>query len=213
MAHRPENIANVINGVERYNPENLSVLEGYLDQQCESSQYDCEANLAILKLYQFNPQIAKESAIIKVLVKALTAIPAPDFSLCLYLLAEHTELESIKKLTELQQVLEQARYANFWQFDLTQWTKVVPTFENEIREVIARIISMTYQTVNASTLSGYIGLTGEAFEKFCAAQNWQRNGDVVQIPINKGNEAKTVVIRENIKFDQLTKVIGYSNEM
>lgn len=40
--------------------------------------------------YQFNPASAKEPVIVKILVKALTAIPAPDFNLCLYLLAEHS---------------------------------------------------------------------------------------------------------------------------
>lgn len=39
--------------------------------------------------YQFNPTLAKEPIIVKILVKALTAIPAPDFNLCLYLLGEH----------------------------------------------------------------------------------------------------------------------------
>lgn len=47
---RPENIASLINGVERYNPENVTVLEEYLDKQCASDDYDLEANLAILKL-------------------------------------------------------------------------------------------------------------------------------------------------------------------
>lgn len=46
-------------------------------------------NHLILSSYQFNPPLAKEPVIVKVLVKALTAIPAPDFNLCLYLLAEH----------------------------------------------------------------------------------------------------------------------------
>jgi hypothetical protein len=47
---RPENIATMINGVELYNPKNVQVLEGYLDEQCEKGEYDLEANLAILKL-------------------------------------------------------------------------------------------------------------------------------------------------------------------
>jgi translation initiation factor 3 subunit K len=47
---RPENIATMINGVELYNPKNVEVLEGYLDEQCEKGEYDLEANLAILKL-------------------------------------------------------------------------------------------------------------------------------------------------------------------
>ncbi len=50
MVQRPENIASIINGVERYNPEHIDALESYLNQQCENNQYDCEVNLAILKL-------------------------------------------------------------------------------------------------------------------------------------------------------------------
>ncbi|KAG0740601.1 hypothetical protein G6F57_000765 [Rhizopus arrhizus] len=213
MVQRPENIASIINGVERYNPEHIDALESYLNQQCENNQYDCEVNLAILKLYQFNPQLAKEHVIAKILIKALIALPAPDFNLCLYLLAEQAHLESVQKLTELQQLLEQARYAKFWQSDLAPWTNVVPNFETKIRQVIAQVIAMSYQTVNVSALSGYLGLNGDEFDKFCTSQQWQKNGNIVQIPINKDNEAKTVVIRENIKFEQLTKVIGYSNEM
>jgi hypothetical protein len=46
-------------------------------------------NQILINSYQFNPTLAKEPVIVKILVKALTAIPAPDFNLCLYLLAEH----------------------------------------------------------------------------------------------------------------------------
>lgn len=116
-------------------------------------------------------------------------------------------------MTDLQQLLEQARYEKFWQADLKPWTKVVPSFEKEIREVIARVMAMSYQTITAKALAANLGLTGDAFDQFCVSQQWQKNGDLVQIPINKGNEAKAIVIRENIKFEQLTKVIGYSNEM
>ncbi|KAI8990949.1 armadillo-type protein [Mycotypha africana] len=213
---RPEDIDTLINGVERYNPENISILEEYLTKQIETNHYDLEANLAILKLYQFNPNLAKESVIIKILVKALTAIPAPDFNLCLYLLAEQAHLESIQKLTDLQQLLEQARYVKFWQSDLKPWTQVVPNFEDEIRLVIARVMTMSHQTILSSALAAQLGLTDDkdAFNKFCESQGWKtKDDDLIQIPINKDNEAKAVVIRENIKFEQFTKVIGYSNEM
>jgi translation initiation factor 3 subunit K len=40
--------------------------------------------------YQFNPAEAKEPVIINILAKALTAVPAPDFNLCLYLLSERS---------------------------------------------------------------------------------------------------------------------------
>jgi translation initiation factor 3 subunit K len=109
--------------------------------------------------------------------------------------------------------LEQARYVKFWQSDLKPWTSIVPNFESAIRQVIARVMAMSYQTITAASLAANLGLSGDAFDKFCTAQEWQKNGDLVQIPVNKDNEAKAVVIRENIKFEQLTKVIGYSNEM
>lgn len=47
---RPENIATLIDSAQRYDPENATVLEEYLDKQCASDEYDLEANLAILKL-------------------------------------------------------------------------------------------------------------------------------------------------------------------
>ena len=34
----------------RYNPENLALLENYVEIQGRENQYDLEANLAILKL-------------------------------------------------------------------------------------------------------------------------------------------------------------------
>jgi len=35
---------------DRYNPSNVSILEDYLYHQIRSEEYDCLANLAILKL-------------------------------------------------------------------------------------------------------------------------------------------------------------------
>lgn len=64
---RPELIENLVSGVgqpfshffflaklnssvDRYNPNNVSILEGYLYHQIRNEEYDCLANLAILKL-------------------------------------------------------------------------------------------------------------------------------------------------------------------
>jgi len=45
----------LLKGIDRYNPENLKKLERYVQVQCQENVYDLEANLAVLKLYQFNP--------------------------------------------------------------------------------------------------------------------------------------------------------------
>ncbi|ORZ01255.1 armadillo-type protein [Syncephalastrum racemosum] len=212
---RPTPIQSLIDSVERYNPDNVQVLEDYLATQCKNGQYDLQANLALLKLYQFNPQSAKESVIVNVLVKSMTAVPAPDFNLCMYLLAEYAGSESIQNLVSLQQLLEQSRYVQFWSTYASHkaLTANVAGFEEAIREVIAKIVAMSYQAIKTTELQAYLALNGDAFNQFCAQKNWEIKDSSVLIPINKDNEAKTVVVRENIKFEQLTKVIGYSNEM
>ncbi|SAM07987.1 hypothetical protein [Absidia glauca] len=213
---RPEKIQTLIDGVERYNPENVTVLEQYLDTQCQSGSYDLMANLAILKVYQFNPTEAKEPVIINILAKALTAVPAPDFNLCLYLLSERSA--QVDQLTTLQQLLEQSNYVKFWETynDATyqKLTSKVVGFEDAIRQLIARVVTMSHQSINLPVLQSYLALKDQAkFAAFCEQQQWTQQGDLVLIPINKDNEAKAIVVRENIKFDQLTKVIGYSNEI
>jgi translation initiation factor 3 subunit K len=47
---RPDVVSNVINGLERYNPEAVPVLENYLSEQCENKFCDCNANRTLLKL-------------------------------------------------------------------------------------------------------------------------------------------------------------------
>ena len=52
------------------------------------SGYDLEANLALLKLYQFNPERTNLRVIVQILLKALTNLPHTDFVLCKCLLAQ-----------------------------------------------------------------------------------------------------------------------------
>ena len=47
---RPEYVTNIINGLERYNPEAVSHLENYLQEQCEQKYCDSNANRTLLKL-------------------------------------------------------------------------------------------------------------------------------------------------------------------
>lgn len=48
---RPEHIDQILNGLDRYNPETTAVFQDYVMAQCENQTYDCYANLALLKLY------------------------------------------------------------------------------------------------------------------------------------------------------------------
>ncbi|GAA6061612.1 hypothetical protein JCM10212_000954 [Sporobolomyces blumeae] len=89
LAGRPEHIATLISGVDRYNPSNVHLLEDYLQQQLANGQYDILANLALLKLYQFNPTSLSASAALSVLFLALAHAPfSPDFNLAWSLLSD-----------------------------------------------------------------------------------------------------------------------------
>ena len=48
---RPAHIDSILNGLDRYNPETVTIFQEYVQRQCEDRTYDCYANLALLKLY------------------------------------------------------------------------------------------------------------------------------------------------------------------
>lgn len=67
---------------------------------------------------------------------------------------------------------------------------------------IATAVMMTFQSIEAPILEGYLHLKDQAFSDFVKAQGWTEANGVVSIPINKDNVAKTTVLTENIKFER-----------
>ncbi|CAH1759223.1 7927_t:CDS:2 [Entrophospora sp. SA101] len=189
---RPELIKSLIDGVDRYNPDNVSILEEY----------------------QFNLHLVNDQVIVNILVKALTAIPNPDFNLCLYLLQESSlSDENISKLYDAQKLIEEGKYQEFWKMYETdesfkELTSEAVGFEDAIRKVIMKIISMAYQNISADLLREYLNYGSspnddESFKEFIKSQGLElAENNLVNIPTNIDNEAKPTVIRENIKFDR-----------
>ncbi|KAJ4348525.1 uncharacterized protein N0V89_009902 [Didymosphaeria variabile] len=227
---RPDHIEQILNGLDRYNPETTAVFQDYVMQQCENQTYDCYANLALLKLYQFNPHLARDETITNILVKALTVFPSPDFSLGLALLPSHTLAplstsshtpaagdaplsEAVQKLNILKNLLEGADYAAFWSTldsdDLyADLVADVSGFEELMRVRIAATVSQSIREVERSILESWLDLNGKEFEHFVGTVcGWNVDGDKIKVPINKDNEAKGTVVRENVKFDQFSRVV------
>ncbi|KAF2459523.1 eukaryotic translation initiation factor-like protein 3 subunit K [Lineolata rhizophorae] len=232
---RPDNIDVILNGLDRYNPETTSVFQDYVMQQCENQTYDCYANLALLKLYQFNPHLTRDETITNILVKSLTVFPSPDFSLCLSLLPSHILSplktshsnpaagdaplsEAVQKLFVLNNLLNGADYAAFWATldsdDLyADLVADVAGFEELMRVRIAVTVSGVMREVDRGVLEGWLNCTGREFERFVSEVcQWKVEGNVVKVPLNKENEAKGTVVRENVKFDQFARVIKRAYE-
>ncbi|KAK1753179.1 hypothetical protein QBC47DRAFT_387951 [Echria macrotheca] len=227
-AERPQEIRNIINGLERYNPEAATVLEAYLSQQCEQKFCDCNANRALLKLYQLNPDRIKDEVITNILVKAMTQFPSPQFDLALHLLSPsqtspsaRSELsEAVDNLRKLNLQLEGAQYARFWAtFEsddiYADLTTDIAGFEEMIRLQIARLVGNSYREISVSLLENWLGLDDEAEVRRFVSETcgWKvAEGGLVQIPKNAENEAKKTEIREDVNIDMFSRVIKRSWE-
>ena len=72
-----------------------------------------------------------------------------------------------------------------------------------MRVRIAAVVSQAVREVSRTTLEGWLNLRGPTFEHFIGEVcGWTVEGEVVKVPLNKENEAKGTVVRENVKFDR-----------
>lgn len=136
------------------------------------------ANLAILKLYQFNPDLYNPDVVINILLKALTASPLPDFNLCISLLDERpinanldepdplpSLLPTLKRLNDL---LYRCRFPAFWEVYQSDelenlrdnYTVECVGFEDAVREVAIRAVKAAFTRISADRLASYLDLNG-----------------------------------------------------
>ncbi|KZZ92152.1 Translation initiation factor 3, subunit 12, eukaryotic [Moelleriella libera RCEF 2490] len=221
---RPEYITNIINGLERYNPEAVGTLETYLQEQCEQKFCDSNANRTLLKLYQLNPDRLKDEVVTNILVKAMTLFPSPQFSLALHLINPSATVagelaEALIKLRSLNSQLQGAQYAQFWASvdgdDLcADLIADISGFEEMVRFRIAELVSQAYREIKLSHLESWLGLSEDATRRFLAdVAGWNVDADgLVKIPPNPDNEAKKAEIREDVNFEQFSRVIRRSWE-
>ncbi|PCH03609.1 Winged helix-turn-helix transcription repressor DNA-binding [Penicillium occitanis (nom. inval.)] len=226
---RPAHIDAILNGLDRYNPETTTVFQDYVVQQCEDRTFDCYANLALLKLYQFNPHLLQTETTTNILAKALTVFPSPAFSLSLALLPAYTQpfgtsddssaqssdfVESVQKLAHLNTLLESAQYALFWSTfnsdDLyADLVADVAGFEELVRVRIAVEVGKAFREISADALAQWFDLKSrEALQKFVVdVCGWEVEGALVRVPKNRENEARSEIKSERVGMDMFGRVI------
>jgi len=227
---RPELIETLVSGVDRYNPNNVGILEDYLYHQIRSEEYDCLANLAILKLYQFNPDLFNPDVVINILIKALTSAPFPDFNLCISLLDERPlnanadepdPLPSLLPvLTSLYNLLQQCRFPAFWALYKSDqveslrdnYTVECVGFEDAVRQVAIRAVKAAFTSIGSERLGRYLDLAGPELDTYIEKLGWTKDSStgVITIPANPDNQIESTVVHENIHLPQLAKVITHA---
>lgn len=123
--------------------------------------------------------------------------------------------EAVQKLTTLNTLLSQANYKGFWTTldsdDLyADLIADVSGFEELMRVRIAVTVGQSCREVERRVLEGWLSLTGSDFERFVLdICSWGIDntvgggkGGVVVVPVNKENEAKGTIVRENVQFDR-----------
>lgn len=164
----------------------------------------------------------------------MTVFPSPDFALCLSLLptyvlaqtktntngppASGTLAEAVQHLCTLHTQLNNAQYTDFWSTldsdDLyADLVADVQSFEEIMRVRIAVVVSQCMQEVGRSVLEGWLNLSGSKFDNFVTdVCGWDIAGETVKVPLNKENEARGTVVRENVKFDQFGRIVKRAYE-
>ncbi|WVQ80520.1 eukaryotic translation initiation factor 3 subunit K [Cryptococcus sp. DSM 104549] len=230
---RPELIHELIHGVDRYNPTNLPLMEEYLGTQLQDGTYDLLANLAILKLYQFNPQHSNPDVIINILIKALSAtVNGPDFNLCLGMLREpaailhdvESEDESLvlvmPLLEKLHELSRTCQFTKFWAVLNGQdeaanilRTRYLPSHTaplDALRLIFSASAASCFQRISLAQLARWLDLPADAVPAWCSKVEWSvdANGKDAVIPKNGLNDVKAGVLKENVQLGQLTKLVA-----
>ncbi|KAJ3191696.1 hypothetical protein HK101_007490 [Irineochytrium annulatum] len=219
-------INTIVETVDRYNTDNLVALEEYVREQMHNNTIDRTANLAVLKLYQFNPDKTNVLVVTSILALALAALPDPDFNLCLCLLTEDVLNEpAVARLIEMQHLLEHCRFERFWQMleedeaqggddeDRLDILRDYPEFDTRVRRFISSTLASSYQSISLPTLQRCLNLDGEDLADWISVIGATVNGEqshLIDFPVSRDNQSKPVIVQETIKFEQLTKLIGAS---
>ncbi|XP_072092697.1 eukaryotic translation initiation factor 3 subunit K isoform X2 [Arachis hypogaea] len=168
---------------------------------------------------QFEPDKMSSQIVARILVKALMAMPAPDFSLCLFLIPERVQMEEqFKTLIVLSHYLETGRFRQFWDEAAKNRHIVdaVPGFEQAVQGYAIHVLSLTYQKVPRTVLAEAINIEGLSLDKFLEHQvanyGWvieksQGKGQLIVLPKNEFNDP---VLKKNssdsVPLEHITRI-------
>lgn len=126
-----------------------------------------EANLAVLKLYQFNPHLLNLDVTQTILLKSLTNFPHTDFVLCkCLLLPAQMENDIIREIIYLADILEQCDFTLFWSKveEKPEMYLKVTGFYDSIRKFVCHVVGITFQTIEKDYLARLLGdVPGKTF--------------------------------------------------
>ncbi|KAF7286540.1 eukaryotic translation initiation factor 3 subunit k [Rhynchophorus ferrugineus] len=207
-----QTVAAKLNGIERYNPENLPTLERYVELQSVENTYDLEANLAVLKLYQFNPATFNMHITCQILLKALTNLPHTDFILCKCLLtSKQLGVEPINQIIYLADILEQCDFQLFWTRirSIPELTQKITGFWDSIRKFVCHVVGITFQSIERGHLAQLLGdIDDKTLDIWVKKYGWKSEPNNLIFVGNQDENIKTKNISEKIDFESVGHIMA-----
>lgn len=187
------------------------MIENYVEQQTKENSYDLEANLAVLKLYQFNPHLMNLDVTYLILLKALTNLPHTDFVLCkCLLLPAQMNDDTVRDIIYLADILEQCDFALFWsrvEANPDLFGKITG-FYDSVRKYVCHVVGITFQTIEKQYLVRLLGdIPNQTLKVWISKNGWKDQGDLIFISAQEDN-IKTKNITEKIDFENLAPLMA-----
>ncbi|XP_035536588.1 eukaryotic translation initiation factor 3 subunit K isoform X1 [Morone saxatilis] len=209
------NVGKLLRGIDRYNPENLATLERYVETQARENAYDLEANLAVLKLYQFNPAYFQTQVTSQILLKALTNLPHTDFTLCKCMIDQTHQQEErpIRQILYLGNLLETCHFQSFWTSleENRELIDGITGFEDSVRKFICHVVGITYQTIEHRLLAEMLGDPLDTQVKvWMNKYAWTENEEGQIFIFNQEESVKPKNIVEKIDFESVSSIMATS---
>lgn len=200
-------------GAERYQVDKLEALERGVEEQAKQNTYNLDANLALLRFYQFQPSKVKIHILARVLLKAMMQLPRSDYRACVHLIPEKLQSdETIYKVVQLANSLDTSRFQDFWTASVALKDVLSPVtgFYDAIRTFILHVVSLTFQRIPKKTLSEYLRLESGSLDAVvkekCSNNGWtilsSSGGDIVVLP-KTDSQRPVKHTQDVIKFDSV----------
>ncbi|KAI8849247.1 armadillo-type protein [Chytridium lagenaria] len=186
-----------------YNPDNLPVLEDYVREQMLNNTFDRTANLAVLKLYQFTPSYTNTSVVVSILALSLGNLPDPDLT-----------SPSRCHFAQFWELLDADTSDDTPEEEQLHLLRDFPEFDTSIRKFISSTLASAYHSISVELLQVYLNLDGEDLADWISVIGRRLIQKIPGLWISRvrlGWEVvapKPVIVQENIRFEQLTKIIG-----
>merc|ERR1719261_533636 len=153
------------------------------------------------------PELIDVSVIRKVLILAVSAYPANEFSLCMFQIPERLhKTDELRKVVELAHLLEMTKFNQFWR-ESSPILDECKNWRGKIRDFIAEVVSLTYQSIDMSDFAELTNLKGKEADarKLVQSKGLFLEGDkvIIQQPEAAADDSQPV----QLTADQLTKVL------